>query len=200
MDLEKLERIYYHGQVYPPRHQLYRAIELCPLDRTKVVILGQDPYHGPGQANGLAFSVNKGIAIPPSLSNIFDELCMDLDVPLPDHGDLTCWANQGVLLLNSILTVDQGKPMSHARLGWEDFTDRLIRGLNDSKKPVAFILWGKKARDKAALINNPIHCIIESVHPSPLSAHKGFFGSRPFSQANDFLIRNDIKPINWRVE
>ena|ERR1700687_1414377 len=200
MDLQELETLYYDGVVYPPREQLYRAIDLCPLHKTKVVILGQDPYHGPGQANGLAFSVNKGMLIPPSLRNIYLELSMDMDLPMPTHGDLTSWAEQGVLLLNSILAVDEGTPLSHANLGWEDFTDDIICALNDGTNPVAFVLWGNKAKEKKDLIDNPIHLVIESVHPSPLSARKGFFGSKPFSQINDFLSKRDLKPINWRID
>lgn len=200
MDPAKLETLYYTGDVFPPREQLYRAMELCPTQATRVVILGQDPYHGPGQANGLAFSVNKHVPIPPSLDNIFFEIGMDLDISRPEHGDLTAWAQQGVLLLNTILTVEKGKPMSHALRGWEDHTDSILRTINDSDKPVVFMLWGLKARAKKFLINNPIHLILEAPHPSPLSAHKGFFGCEHFSKCNDFLISKGMCPINWRLE
>lgn len=200
MDLKKLETLYYTGEVYPPKDQLYRAIELCPIEKTKVVILGQDPYHGPGQANGLAFSVNKDIPIPPSLDNIFFELCCDLDLMRPSCGDLTPWAEQGVLLLNTVLTVERGKPMSHAHLGWETHTEAILKRLNEGDTPLVFILWGKKAQEKKRLIDNPMHLVIESVHPSPLSARKGFFGSKPFSKCNKFLELRGMTPINWRLE
>lgn len=199
MDVDKL---YSKGEVYPPREQIYRAIDLCPLNKTKVVIIGQDPYHGPGQANGLSFSVNKGIAIPPSLRNIYKELKSDLGIEPPNHGDLTSWAKQGILLLNAILTVEKGKPMSHAELGWENFTNDLLWLLNDNPKghPIVFILWGKKAQEKKNFLDNTQHLIIQSNHPSPFSADKGFFGSKPFSRTNEFLIKNGIEPIDWRIE
>ena len=200
MDNQKLIGLYYEGEVYPPKEQVYRALDLCPPQKTKVVILGQDPYHGPGQANGLAFSVNKGFPIPPSLNNIFDEMCLDLDVPYPTHGDLTPWAEQGVLLLNSILTVDRGKASSHANFGWEDYTDSIIRTVNDSERPVVFMLWGNKAKEKRYLIDNPIHLILEAAHPSPLSAYKGFYNCSHFSKANKFLESKCLKPIVWRLE
>lgn len=200
MDPEKLETLYYTGEVYPPKDQLYRAVELSPPQKTRVVILGQDPYHGPGQANGLAFSVNKGAAIPPSLSNIFFELCCDLDLPEPQHGDLTCWAEQGVLLLNTVLTVEKGKPMSHANKGWETHTEKILKNVNENEHPVVFMLWGKRAKEKRYLIDNPLHLVLESVHPSPLSANKGFFGCEHFSKCNKFLELRGLKPINWRVE
>lgn len=187
--------------IYPQCTQIFRALELCPIRRTKVVILGQDPYHGEGQANGLAFSVNKGIVIPPSLRNIFKELHSDLGVDIPTHGDLTCWAEQGVLLLNSVLTVVKDQPMSHAGLGWESYTDAILARLGGYyKKPVAFLLLGKKAQEKRGLITKPQHLVIETSHPSPFSARLGFFGSKPFSRVNEFLIANNNKPIDWRIK
>lgn len=200
MDLVKLEGLYYEGEVFPPKEQVYRAFELCPIEKTRVVILGQDPYHGPGQANGLAFSVNKGIPIPPSLYNIFEELCTDLDLPIPKHGDLTQWAEQGVLLLNTILTVDKGKPSSHADLGWEEYTDGVIRSISSLERPIVFMLWGNKAKAKKHLITNPMHLILEASHPSPLSVYKGFYGCSHFSLCNKYLESKCLSPINWRIE
>lgn len=200
MNLTKLEGLYYEGEVYPPKEQIYRALELCPIERAKVVILGQDPYHGPGQANGLAFSVNKGIPIPPSLVNIFEELCLDLDIPMPTNGDLTPWAEQGVLLLNTILTVDRGKPSSHSDLGWEGFTDSIIKKINELDRPIVFMLWGNKAKQKKYLINNPKHLILEAAHPSPLSAYRGFYNCGHFSLCNKYLEAKCICPIKWRLD
>lgn len=200
--MRNLHQIYSKGEVYPPIEQIYRALELCPTKNVKVVILGQDPYHTPGAANGLAFSVNKGVRIPPSLQNIYKELSNDMSIPMPTHGDLTSWAKQGVLLLNTVLTVEKGKPMSHAGLGWEKVTDDIIFDLSlmHQKKPIVFILWGKKAQEKIKLIDHEIHPVIQSAHPSPFSADKGFFGSSPFSNANRYLKIYGHEPIDWSVK
>lgn len=193
-----LEEIYKDGKkIYPPKYHVFRAMELCPLDKVKVVILGQDPYHGPGQANGLAFSVNKGITLPPSLRNIFKELESDLRIK-NTYGDLTSWAKQGVLLLNTVLTVEEGKPGSHYDIGWEKYTDNIIRHLN-KKEDIIFVLWGSKAKAKKLLIDEEKHYILESAHPSPLSC-QGFFGCRHFSKINDILVSINKKIINWRNE
>ena len=181
---------------YPKYEDIFRALYLTPYKETKVVILGQDPYHNPGEAMGLAFSVKKGVRIPPSLRNIFQELYSDLGV-VPETSDLTDWAKQGVLLLNSVLTVRENKPGSHKIYGWEKFTDAIISKLNEKNEPVIFVLWGSYARSKKTLITNSKHLILESVHPSPLSAHRGFFGSKPFSEINNFLEKNNIEKINW---
>jgi uracil-DNA glycosylase len=186
--------------VYPPMHDIFNAFHLTPLSQTKVCIIGQDPYHGPGQAHGLAFSVKPGIAIPPSLLNIYKELEADLGCPIPSHGCLTTWAEQGVLLLNAVLTVRSGEAGSHRKAGWEVFTSRIIELLNTRAEPVIFILWGRDAQNKKALITNPWHPIIESPHPSPLSAHRGFFGSRPFSSVNELLKARGIEPIDWCIK
>ena len=184
-------------QVFPSSENVFTALELTPLAKTQVVILGQDPYHGPGQAHGLAFSVQQGTRIPPSLRNIYKELATDIGCPIPSHGDLTSWAHQGVLLLNTTLTVRSGEAASHQGHGWEQFTDRVMSELNDKTEPIVFILWGASSRKKATLINQQRHVIIESAHPSPLSVRHGFFGSRPFSRANDVLKENGREPINW---
>lgn len=195
-----LDEIYKEGlEIYPPKEQVYRAIELCPINKTKVVILGQDPYHGKNQANGLSFSVNKGIKVPPSLQNIYKELKNDLKIEPPNHGDLTYWAKQGVLLLNSILTVEKGKPMSHEGLGWQNVTDSIIKCINDDLDGVVFILWGKRAQEKKQLITNKTHLILESNHPSPYSSY-GFFGTKPFSKANNFLWLNGKETIDWKLK
>jgi uracil-DNA glycosylase len=184
---------------YPPKSQLYRSLELAPLERVKVVILGQDPYHGVGQANGLAFSVNMGIRIPPSLRNIYKELEADIGIEAPNHGDLTAWAKEGVLLLNSILTVEKGKPGSHKNLGWEQYTDSIIKQISDEREHIVFILWGKYAQSKESLIDTTKHLIIKSPHPSPFSARRGFLGSKPFSRTNKYLKKNNLKEINWNI-
>ena len=163
------------------------------------MILGQDPYHGDGQANGLCFSVHKGVTIPPSLVNIYKELHEDLGCPIPHHGDLTSWAEQGVLLLNTVLTVRAHEAFSHRGLGWETFTDAAIRVLAEQDRPLVYILWGSAARKKKSFIHNPKHSVVESAHPSPLSAYNGFFGSRPFSKSNDYLLRAGEKPIDWQI-
>lgn len=183
--------------IYPEAKNYFRALNLTPLDLVKVVILGQDPYHGPGQAHGLCFSVPEGIRFPPSLQNIFKELKTDVGRDLPKSGDLSAWAEQGVLLLNSVLTVEKEKPASHQKKGWEEFTDKIISVVNDNNDHVVFILWGAYAQKKADFVDQNRHLILKSVHPSPLSSHRGFFGSKPFSQANQWLITQGKKPIDW---
>ncbi|MCS7153357.1 MAG: uracil-DNA glycosylase [Bacteroidia bacterium] len=183
--------------IYPPGKQIFRAFELCPPDQVKVVILGQDPYHGPGQAHGLCFSVPKGVPPPPSLQNIFKEIQDDLGLPPPPHGDLTGWAEQGVFLLNAILTVEAHKPASHRQKGWEIFTDRVIQIISEIRPHVVFLLWGQYARSKKPLIDARRHLILEAAHPSPYSAANGFFGCRHFSKANAFLIEHGMEPIDW---
>ena len=183
--------------VFPEEKNVFRALELTPFESVKVVILGQDPYHGFGQAHGLSFSVQKGIPLPPSLRNIYKELQEDLGGELPTEGDLSHWAKQGILLLNTVLTVEEGNANSHKGMGWERLTNRLIESLNELNHPVIFILWGKPAQDKEKLITNPSHVILKSPHPSPLSAYRGFFGSKPFSRINDILIQQGQIPIRW---
>lgn len=189
---------YQNGGVYPPRPLLFRALELTPFSKVRAVILGQDPYHGPGQANGLAFSVPRGVRIPPSLRNIYKELEADCGISPPSHGDLTAWAENGVLLLNTVLTVRAGMANSHRKLGWETFTDAVIGALNSREEPVAFLLWGASAREKKALITNPAHLVLEAAHPSPLSAHQGFFGCRHFSKASEFCQKYG-EPLCWKL-
>ena len=184
-------------RVFPEEKNVFRALELTPFESVKVVILGQDPYHGFGQAHGLSFSVQKGIPLPPSLKNIYKELQEDIGGELPTEGDLSHWAKQGVLLLNTVLTVEEGNANSHKGMGWERLTNRLIESLNELNHPVIFILWGKPAQDKEKLITNPSHVILKSPHPSPLSAYRGFFGSKPFSRINDILIQQGQIPIRW---
>ena len=178
-------------------NDIFNALKYTSYSNTKVVILGQDPYHEIGQAHGLSFSVRKGIKIPPSLVNIYKELNTDIGMSIPTHGELTSWAKQGVLLLNATLTVRQGQANSHQSIGWAIFTDEVIKKLDKNDNPMVFILWGGNARSKKKYITNKNHFVIESVHPSPLSAYNGFFGSRPFSRANEFLVSNGVKPINW---
>lgn len=184
-------------QIYPPGHEFFAALDATPPSRVRVVLIGQDPYHGPGQAHGLSFSVRKGQPIPPSLRNIFAELQADLSMAPPEHGDLTGWAKQGVLLLNSVLSVEQGLPGSHQGRGWEAFTDAVIAAINSGDQPVVFLLWGKQAQQKGAVINPDKHCVLSAPHPSPLSAHRGFLGCKHFSQANRFLRANGYQPIDW---
>jgi uracil-DNA glycosylase len=186
--------------VYPPKDEVFAALHLTPLADVKVVILGQDPYHGPGQAHGLCFSVRSGVRPPPSLQNIFTELHDDLGIDPPAGGDLTPWARQGVLLLNATLTVRAHEAASHQRKGWETFTDRVLQAVDEQPRTVVFILWGASARRKRALIDTARHVVIESPHPSPLSAHRGFFGSRPFSRANEALVAAGREPVDWRLE
>jgi uracil-DNA glycosylase len=188
--------------VYPPRGCRLAALDLTPLDAVKVVILGQDPYHGPGQAMGLCFAVPEGVKVPPSLVNIYKELEADLGIARPAHGDLSKWARQGVLLLNNTLTVEGGKAGSHAKRGWDAITDACVAAVAAREEPAVFILWGSHAQAKAQRIEHlrdPRHCVIESPHPSPLSAHRGFFGSRPFSRTNAFLAEHGRTPIDWAV-
>lgn len=184
-------------RVFPEEKNVFNALELTPFESVKVVILGQDPYHGFGQAHGLSFSVQKGIPFPPSLRNIYKELQEDIGGDFPTEGDLSHWAKQGVLLLNTVLTVEEGNANSHKGKGWERLTNRLIESLNELKHPVIFILWGKPAQDKEKLIINPNHVILKAPHPSPLSAYRGFFGSKPFSRVNDILIQQGQTPIRW---
>lgn len=186
--------------VYPPEKDVFNALKYSSLADTKVVIFGQDPYHEPGQAHGMCFSVNKGIAVPPSLINIYKEIETDLGIKPPSHGYLADWAGQGVLLLNTVLTVRRGEANSHKGKGWETFTDRVTEALNEREKPMVFILWGANAREKAKLITNKEHMIITGAHPSPLSAWKGFFGGRYFSKANRFLEITGQTPINWELK
>jgi uracil-DNA glycosylase len=191
------EEIRIGKNIYPQKKDIFNALTLCPFENTKVVILGQDPYHGEGQAHGLAFSVPNGIPAPPSLKNIFKEIANDLSCPLPKNTDLTHWAKQGVLLLNTTLTVEAGKANSHANWGWQQFTDKIIQLLNNHEKPIVFLLWGAFAIKKSLLIDNPKHCILTAPHPSPLSVYRGFFGCKHFSQANTFLIKQGRDPIEW---
>lgn len=195
-----INKAYKERPIYPPKSYILRALNLTDYRDVKVVILGQDPYHGVGEANGLAFSVNDGIKLPPSLKNIYKELKNDLNIEEATKGDLTCWAKEGVLLLNSVLTVEKDKPASHKNLGWEQFTDAIIKKVNEKEESVVFMLWGNFARSKKTLITNPKHKIIESTHPSPFSVNYGFFGSRPFSKTNNFLRENGIKEIDFTVK
>ncbi|MEY2554545.1 MAG: uracil-DNA glycosylase [Ilumatobacteraceae bacterium] len=185
--------------VFPPADQVFAALHLTAFETTRVVLLGQDPYHGPGQAHGLCFSVRDGVDLPPSLTNIYTELRSDLGIATPLHGNLEAWARQGVLLLNTCLTVRAGAAASHQGKGWEQFTDEVLRTVNAKPHRVVFILWGAHARKKKALIDTSRHTVIESAHPSPLSAHNGFFGSKPFSRANAALIEAGLEPIDWRL-
>ena len=187
------------AEIYPPPDLVFAALEATPFDRVKVVLLGQDPYHGPGQAHGFAFSVEPGVAVPPSLVNVWKELGTDIGAKAPGHGSLRAWADQGVLLLNTVLTVRKGEPGSHARRGWEKLTDAAIRALSDRERPVVFLLLGAYAKKKTKLIDGTRHRIIEGVHPSPLSAHAGFFGSKPFSRVDEALRSLGESPIDWRV-
>ncbi len=185
--------------VYPSGLDIFTAFNLTPFDTVKVIILGQDPYHGPNQAHGLSFSVRHGMAPPPSLQNIFKEMSSDLGTSRPGHGNLETWAKQGVLMLNSILTVEHGKAGSHVGKGWERFTDAAIDQLNSARDNLVFVLWGRKAQQKCSRVDPHRHKIITSAHPSPLSAYNGFFGSKPFSRANDYLVNHNISPINWSL-
>lgn len=194
---DTVRREYGAGPVFPPAGQIFAAFDHTPFNDVKVVIIGQDPYHGPGQANGLAFSVAPGVEIPPSLVNIFKEIKSDTGGEMPANGDLTRWADQGVLLLNSSLTVRAHCPASHSAIGWEEMTDTAIKRLSDSREHLVFMLWGAHARRKAALIDRTKHLILEAPHPSPLSAHRGFMGCRHFSRANEYLAAHNITPIKW---
>lgn len=185
--------------IFPRPEDWFAALNLTPFDQVRVVIIGQDPYHGPGQAHGLSFSVKEGVPFPPSLQNIFKELQADLGVPIPKSGNLAKWSEQGVLLLNAVLTVEQGKAAAHQKKGWEEFTDRIVHLLNDEKDHLVFLLWGAYAQKKGAFIDRKRHCVIETAHPSPLSAHRGFMGSRPFSKINKYLVEHKLHPIDWRL-
>ena len=186
-------------QVYPPGAEIFNALNHTPLDSVKVVILGQDPYHGPGQAHGLSFSVPEGIKIPPSLLNIYKELVQDLGITMPSHGNLLSWADQGVLLLNSVLTVVQSQANAHQGKGWEQFTDRIVSVLNEQCEHLVFMLWGSYAQKKGQVIDASKHLVLKAPHPSPLSAHRGFLGCKHFSQANDYLLSHGKQAINWQV-
>ena len=192
-----LRREYAIQRIYPPMGDIFNALRYTSFADVKVVIIGQDPYHGVGQAHGLCFSVQPGVVPPPSLKNMFKELASDLGVPEPPDGDLTRWARQGVLLLNTVLTVREGQPTSHKGIGWEQVTDRIITELNKKQTPVVFLLWGAHAQKKGQLITNPIHYKLQTVHPSPLSASRGFFGCRHFSKANAILQKHGLAPIEW---
>lgn len=194
-----LHEAYSHGNIYPPRQQVFAAFENCDYPDIKVVILGQDPYHQKGQAHGMCFSVNPGVPIPPSLQNIFKELQDDLGCYIPNNGYLMPWARQGVFLLNTIMTVEDSHPLSHKGKGWETFTDHAIARINEKQEPVVFLLWGRNARSKASMIDRSRHLVLEAPHPSPLSAHYGFFGCRHFSRANAFLKEHGREPINWQI-
>lgn len=195
-----VKKEYASKTVFPPKEHIFEALKLTSYDNTKVVIVGQDPYHGVGEAHGLSFSVRKGVRVPPSLQNIYKEMYDDLGIIEPQNvGDLTKWAQEGVLLLNSILTVEKDKAGSHSSFGWEFFTDSIIKKLNEKETPVVFILWGSFARSKKFYITNPIHHIVESTHPSPFSARNGFFGSKPFSKTNEYLKADGLKPIDWQL-
>lgn len=208
---DEFEKEYYHNlrlflaheyktqTIYPNMFDIFNALRYTPYNKVKVVILGQDPYHQPNQAHGLCFSVKKGITPPPSLKNIYKELQSDCGCTIPNHGELTQWANQGVLMLNTVLTVREGKPNSHANKGWEILTNRVIELLNQRKEPLVFLLWGRNAQSKEALITNPNHLILKAAHPSPLSAYQGFFGCQHFSKTNQFLIEHHHRPIDWQI-
>lgn len=185
--------------IYPPREKIFEAFRLTPFENVKVVLIGQDPYHGEGQAHGLCFSVQKGVKVPPSLNNIFKELKADLGIEIPQHGCLESWARQGVLLLNTVLTVEKGKAGSHHGRGWEAFTDRVIELLDHKKEQLVFILWGSPAQKKAQRVDTKKHLILKSVHPSPLSVYRGFLGSKPFSRTNTYLEENNIEEIDWKL-
>ncbi len=185
--------------IYPPGPKIFNAFDTTPFEQVKVVILGQDPYHNPGQAMGLSFSVPQGVTIPPSLRNIYKELATDIGIQIPNHGDLTKWAEQGVFLLNAMLTVERKKPASHQKIGWQNFTDAAIQALSNQREGLVFLLWGAFAQRKSALIDASKHLVLKCPHPSPFSADRGFFGSRHFSQANDYLRRQGKEPIDWQV-
>lgn len=197
---EFVKQEYNSTQVFPPSDEIFSAFHLTPLSEVKVVIIGQDPYHNVGQAHGLCFSVRPEVEIPPSLVNIYQELKDDLGCEIPNNGYLIKWAKQGVLMLNTVLTVRAHMAYSHRGKGWEEFTDAAIRTLNKQDRPMVFILWGRPAQMKKSMLNNPKHLILEAPHPSPLSAYRGFFGSKPFSKTNQFLQSNGIEPIDWQIE
>ncbi|MEQ9289246.1 MAG: uracil-DNA glycosylase [Cyclobacteriaceae bacterium] len=188
---------YQNGKIYPPAKDIFNAFDYCPFDKTRVVIIGQDPYHGPGQAHGLCFSVNKNVKAPPSLVNIFKEIQDDLGLPIPNHGNLEHWAHQGVLLLNATLTVRASQAGSHQNKGWEIFTDGVIKILSETKENLVFLLWGAYAQRKGAVIDRSRHLVLESAHPSPFAVHRGFYGNKHFSKTNDYLASKNLTPINW---
>ena len=191
---------YQTKQIFPPADDIFNAFHFTPVEKVKVVILGQDPYHGEGQAHGLSFSVKPGVEAPPSLVNIYKELNEDLGCYIPNNGYLTKWAKQGVMMLNTVLTVQAHRPNSHRNIGWEQFTDAAIRVLDQQDRPIVFMLWGRPAQNKKSLLHNPKHLILEAPHPSPLSAYRGFFGCRHFSKANEFLEAHGVEPIDWQIE
>lgn len=191
---------YAHHRVFPPRDEVFKAFDLTPLHDVKVVILGQDPYIGDGQAEGLCFSVKRGVDLPPSLKNIYRELNLDLGIPISNNGSLVSWARQGVFLLNCILTVRAHESFSHNNIGWQEFTDAAIRALNKEDRPIVFMLWGRAAQKKEFMLDNPNHLILKAAHPSPLSADKGFFGCRHFSKCNAFLIFHGLSPVDWAIK
>lgn len=195
--VEFVKTEYARTRVFPPGRNIFRAFDKCPFDRVKVVVIGQDPYHGPGQANGLCFSVNDGVPFPPSLQNIFQEVHTDTGTPVPLSGNLDRWAEQGVLLLNAVLTVRQHEAASHAGMGWERFTDAVVNALATRREGLVYMLWGSYAQKKASFVDARRNCILKAVHPSPLSAYRGFFGCRHFSQANRYLAERGLEPINW---
>lgn len=195
-----IKKEYSQFAVYPKADDIFNAFHLTPINKVKVVIIGQDPYHEPGQAHGLSFSVKPGVDIPPSLVNIYKELHEDLGCYIPDNGYLVKWADQGVLLLNTILTVRAHQAMSHSKIGWQEFTDAAIEALNKEDRPIVFMLWGKPAQMKKEMLNNPKHLILTAPHPSPLSAYRGFFGCKHFSMANEFLANNGIEPVDWQID
>lgn len=195
-----IQNEYATRKIFPPSDDIFNAFHLTPLHEVKVVILGQDPYHNDGQAHGLCFSVKPEVDVPPSLVNIYQELHDDLGCYIPNNGYLVKWAKQGVLMLNTVLTVRAHQANSHRGMGWEEFTDAAIRILNEQDRPIVFILWGSPAQKKAQMLNNPRHMILKAPHPSPLSAYRGFFGSRPFSKTNEFLVKNGLAPIDWQIE
>ncbi len=197
---KKVLEEYHTHVIFPPADDIFNAFHLTPLKDVKVVILGQDPYHNVGQAHGLCFSVKPDVEIPPSLVNIYKELHDDLGCTIPNHGYLTKWAEQGVLMLNTVLTVRAHQANSHHGIGWEEFTDAAIRAVNAQDRPIVYILWGRPAQMKKSMLNNPKHLILEAPHPSPLSAYRGFFGSKPFSQTNEFLKTHGVEPIDWQID
>lgn len=197
---ETVQREYRSKIVFPPADDIFNALHYTPLSQVKVVIIGQDPYHEPGQAHGLSFSVQPGVKIPPSLQNIYKELSDDLGLTIPDNGCLTKWAKQGVLLLNTVLTVEAHRANSHAGIGWEEFTDAVIRSVEAQDRPVVFLLWGSHAGKKASMIHNPKHLVLKAPHPSPLSAYRGFFGCKHFSKCNAFLEEQGLAPVDWQIE
>ena len=197
---KKVREEYSTRQIFPPADEIFTAFELTPLSEVKVVIIGQDPYHGDGQAHGLCFSVKPEIETPPSLVNIYKELNSDLGCSIPNNGYLTKWAKQGVLMLNTVLTVRAHQANSHRGIGWETFTDAAIRILNEQDRPIVYLLWGKPAQMKKSMLNNPKHLILEAPHPSPLSAYRGFFGCQHFSKTNEYLKENGLEPIDWQIE